>query len=485
MFNLMKKTLFSAVLATAFGIGALAQEPMKLLTFENALHMTLQDNPQITALQYEEIAAEQNRKAVSGLRYPQINVGATYTHLGKDIAFDLNSAKVPIQQFATGLIGSLVQQGIQFPTDLLLQSQQLFGSDWKLNIQDKDQAIVGGTVTMPLFMGGKINAANRAAEIDRKTVLEQGTQSRNALVSELVERYYGLVLAREVVEVRRQVVDGMRLHLENAIRLEQNGVIAKGERLYAEVKMAEAERELKSSQMQVQTIVSALSNTLNSSEEYIPVSAMFILDRIEDVAYFKEAALSNNPLLKQVALKKELAEEGVKVKRADFMPQLALMGGASFYNWQTTELLPRWAVGATLSINIFDGLSKERKFNAAKNTVRQVEALQTKAGSDISVLIEKLYNQLQDYRDQIPSIETSLAFAEEYLRIKEAAFREGMASSADVVDARLNLAKIKTERLQAAYNYDLMLAQLLEAAGISNKFLSYSQSNSMQQIVFE
>ena len=69
--------------------------------------------------------------------------------------------------------------------------------------------------------------------------------------------------------------------------------------------------------------------------------------------------------------------------------------------------------------------------------------------------------------------------------IQNAAFKEGMASSADVIDAQLNLAKIKTERIQAAYYYDLMLARLLEAAGASEQFADYGKRPTAVQIRFE
>ena len=64
--------------------------------------------------------------------------------------------------------------------------------------------------------------------------------------------------------------------------------------------------------------------------------------------------------------------------------------------------------------------------------------MQNKAGKDISVLVEKLYNQMMNYRNQMTSIDASLAFAEEYLRMKNAAFLEGMSSSTDLIDAELN-----------------------------------------------
>ena len=101
------------------------------------------------------------------------------------------------------------------------------------------------------------------------------------------------------------------------------------------------------------------------------------------------------------------------------------------------------------------------------------------------VLVEKLYNQMINYRNQIMSIDASLSFAEEYLRMKEAAFREGMSSSSDLIDAELNLAGVRTERLQAAYNFDLVLAQLLEAAGISDEFPAYARRNDAQPVFFD
>ena len=137
---------------------------------------------------------------------------------------------------------------------------------------------------MPIFLGGKINAANRAARIDESTVKEQGVQTRNALISELVERYYGLALAAQVVEVRRQAADGIRKHLNDAIALEEQGMLAKSERLYVEYMMTQAERELQNAELQLSTIKDAMNNTLASKEvDYVPATAMFVIDNIEDV----------------------------------------------------------------------------------------------------------------------------------------------------------------------------------------------------------
>ena len=461
-----------------------AQEQGRTLSLEEALEMTLSDNPAIRAAEFNRRAAQQERRAAIGLRMPQIGITGSYAYLGKDIEIDLNNMKTPVQNLA----GQILQSGM-IPSDYIPSiSQMLSGAmaaSWALPLQDRSLGFVGGDVTVPLWMGGKINAANRAARINVQTARSQGIQQRNALVSELVERYYGLALAQQVVVVRQQVVDGVRKHLEDAAALEAQGMISRSEKLYVEFKMSEAERDLQNAQSQVETIAAALNSTIGQTDDYQPVTAMFILERIEPLDHFRTLAAERNPLLDQVDQKRQLAYEGVRAQRSSFLPQVVAMGGMSFYDYQVSKVLPRWAVGVGVNFKLFDGLNREYKYSAAKQTVRRVEALQDKAGNDISVLVEKLYNQMENYRTQMASIEASLAFAEEYLKTKNAAFLEGMSSSTDLIDAELNLAKVKTERIEAAYRYDVSLAQLLEAAGISDEFTAYMRRQDARRITFE
>lgn len=461
-----------------------AQEQGRTLSLEEALEMTLSDNPAIRAAEFNRRTAQQERRAAIGLRMPQIGITGSYAYLGKDIEIDLNNMKAPVQNLA----GQILQSGM-IPSDYIPSiSQMLSGAmaaSWALPLQDRSLGFVGGDVTVPLWMGGKINAANRAARINEQTARSQGIQQRNALVSELVERYYGLALARQVVVVRQQVVDGVRKHLEDAAALEAQGMISRSEKLYVEFKMSEAERDLQNAQSQVETIAAALNSTIGQTDDYQPVTAMFILERIEPLDHFRTLAAERNPLLDQVDQKRRLAYEGVRAQRSSFLPQVVAMGGMSFYDYQVSKVLPRWAVGVGVNFKLFDGLNREYKYSAAKQTVRRVEALQDKAGNDISVLVEKLYNQMENYRTQMASIEASLAFAEEYLKTKNAAFLEGMSSSTDLIDAELNLAKVKTERIEAAYRYDVSLAQLLEAAGISDEFTAYMRRQDARRITFE
>ncbi len=475
--RIMKKLFLISIMSVSF-LSVYSQD-RKALTFDEAINITLTNNPAITALKYEEEAAAREKKAATGLRFPNAGITGAYMFMSDDIDIDLNNLKTPVK----GIIGTL-PTGL-LPTQVLEQANALLGKNWNMMIQERSFGSIAANVSVPLFTGGKINAANNAAKIKVRETQETGSQSRNALVSELTERYFGLSLALQVVEVRKQVLEGMKMHLADAKALEANGIIAHSERLYAEVYAAEAERDYQKAIKDVETINTALSNTLNSEELYSPITNMFILNEIESLEHFKEMARINSPLLKQVALKKELAQENIRLQRSEFMPQVAAMGAASLYNYQVSPFIPKWTVGAGVQLKIFDGLTREHKYGAAKSVSRQVGAIEIKATNDIMTLIEKLYNEMITYKEQLPSLNASDKFAREYLRVKEAAFKEGMASSVDVVDAQLNLAKIQTEKLQAAYYYDLMLAKLLEASGQSHLMSEYGKRSSAEQIRFE
>lgn len=235
--------------------------------------------------------------------------------MGDDMSVGMNDLKGPVG----GILGSL-PEGL-LPPAVLQQAQALLAKDWAMKLQDRSFGTVAANITVPVYTGGKINAANNAAKIKVENAAQKETQARNGLVSELTERYYGLALAMQVVEVRKQVLDGMRHHLSDAVALENNGIIAKGERLYAEVHTAEAEREYLKAQKTVETLKSALGSTLNSEESVAPASDMFILSDIEGADYFKQCALDRNPLLRQVSYAKRLATENMRLQRSEFAPR--------------------------------------------------------------------------------------------------------------------------------------------------------------------
>jgi outer membrane protein TolC len=127
-----------------------------------------------------------------------------------------------------------------------------------------------------------------------------------------------------------------------------------------------------------------------------------------------------------------------------------------------------------MKINLFDGLQKVRKSQAAKLQQMEVATYQEKAKQDLATGVTKIHQELEQAAEQYNAAQKSTEFAKEYLRIRKKAFAEGFATSTDVVDAQLNLARIETQSLKAMYDFDVALSRLLEISYKSMDILEYA-----------
>ncbi|SDB89747.1 Outer membrane protein TolC [Williamwhitmania taraxaci] len=440
------------------------------LTFGEALRQMQSGNQLIWAANEEVKEKQYDKKATQGLFMPKIQLIGAYTILDDDVSLDLTGLKTGISDFAAALpptlkpyIGALATK---VPDSYTLQEQK-FG-------------ILSVGAAMPLYAGGKIRTANKAASVRVKEAEEKLTEQSASLITELTTRYYGLRLAEDVITVRKEVLTGMESHVKQAESLTKNGMIASAEKLHAEVYRAEAFRALQGSVRDADIVRSALASTLGGPIIVYPTSGLFYTTNIESADFFRQQALANNPKLRQVAVNKELIDLKIKGEKENYLPTIALMGSKELYSNGMNSLVPDWFVGVGLNYTLFDGLARTRKVQAARSLGKRVDNIEEKAKTDIQVQVSSLYSQLMKTQEQLESIETSLAFANEYLRVREKSFSAGFATSLDVVDAQLNLAKVKIERLNLIYNYDITLAQLLEASGQSQQIEKY-QTNAIQE----
>lgn len=478
-------TLVTALIYSPF----VAQAQCIPLTLDEAIIVALADNPSMEANRYARAAAKRMRQATIGLRAPTINIGGNYTLAAKDISIDLEPLQRNITSAAGDILTQSVLDGVVSP-EIAASVQGLLAPLQSINLditlQKRNFAVVGGEVTMPIWLGGKLNVASRSARINEESVAMEGIQQRNALISEVVERYYALSLALESIVVFREVKVGMQQHLADAEAMVEAGVIAKSELLYIEYRLAEADRKLQNAIIESETLSDALCSSMGRSiTDFTPVTPMFILREYMSVDYFKSLAMEINPLLVRASLVEQLAKENIRLERSEFLPQVVAMGGASFYDHNLTKILPRWAIGVGVNIKLFDGLNREYRLSAAKQRLRQASSVREGAMSEIELLIEKLYNQLTAQNHQIEALKKSIRFAQSYLESQQAAFNAGAVSSTELIDAQLNLSRAQIERLEAVYNFDVTFVKLLEAAGVSDSLSDYIYSAQAEMITIK
>lgn len=476
------------ILLCLFNLPLKAQLISKQMSFEQALQFAIQKNHSLKQADFLIKEKKQESKAAKALYLPKIGITANYICMEEDFHLDLT----PVKDAITPLYESLSKYGnfsiSGLPDNIATQTirakmqeglTKVENGEWDKMIQEKQFGSINATFDWPLYVGGKIRAANNVADIRYSEAKEIELQKQGEMMSELVERYFGLCMAKQVEKVRTEVYKGMQKHLSDAVKMQEQGLIANADVLNVKVFNSQAERELNKSKRTSTIINESLLNTIAEEAKINiePISMLFYLDSIESIEYFKNMAKQNNPLLKQVESKKQLAIQGLKIEKSDFFPAIAITGMYDIANKDLSPYTPGWLVGIGMKWTLFDGTSRFRKVKAATLRTEQVFEYQKKTNSDVETIIEKLYQELTMNKELLTDLETAKAYATEYLNVREKGFREEMANSTDVVDARLALSKILIERLEAIYKYDVCLSKLLEYAGIPEKFVSY-QTNS-------
>ena len=294
------------------------------------------------------------------------------------------------------------------------------------------------TARWPLFTGGRIGAANRAAQARVRDAGAQTRQAEEGVLRALVRAYFGLRLALEEKAVRAEVLAGLDRHVRDARRLEEEGLIAKVERLNAEVARAEAERQLKRAGHDVEIARAALANVLASDAAVgDPVTPLFVAFDLDPADRFREAALASHPALERLAAQRDLAGEAVAAQKGAFWPEVFAYGLYEMRKTDLSPIEPEWLAGVGARIELFDGGSRLKKLAAARAQQDRVELLDQKLRRDVGDARREAVPRGREGARAGRGVRGGPRAGRENLRVRTRAFEEGVATSLDVVDARL------------------------------------------------
>jgi outer membrane protein TolC len=330
------------------------------------------------------------------------------------------------------------------------------------------------TARWTVFAGGRILAANRAAQAGVTAAQEERRGAEDGVTTELVDRYFTRRLAADVLEVRRRALETLRRHLEDARRLKAAGQIARTDELRAEVAHAEADREFKKAARDVQLASVALKSTLGGEVDAMPTTPLALISGLEPRATFTATADTGNPTLGRLEALREQAHQGVRVARGELFPSVQVFGTAELFDQglnSTTD--PEWVVGVGARWELFDGLSRLHRLHAARHQEEAVDFEHGHAKDEVATLVQQRYDEYESALEQYQSLETTVALAEESLRSERKAYEAAVGTSLDVIDAQLSLSRAEVDRLTALLELNLAVAQLLEASGQSDRFAEY------------
>ncbi|EGQ8174132.1 TPA: TolC family protein [Vibrio vulnificus] len=433
------------------------------ITFQQAWQL-LQENNHSLAAQRANVESQQHmQSATSSLNLPSISVGANYTRLDTDVTVSgqqlLDSTGQHISlPLPPAIIGALAN------TTSTITERDIFTSSIR--------------AIWPIFTGGRISAAQAAAEGKTDEARSQLSMETQARYEDLSKYYFSVVLAKEVLQTRQAVEQGLTQHRDFAIKLEKQGQIAHVERLQAEASLDKAKVETRKAQSNLDIAQSALNKILAQNDMVEPAEGLFINQHLPPLTAFTEQTLATYPGLDLLSAKEKQASALIKAEKGKYYPEVYLYGDYSLYEDDSlaSEMKPDWLVGVGVNIPLLENTGRSDKVKAANSMVSQVQSLKAQAKEDLSVLVQKTYLEAQQAIDEVIGLESSIRLAKENLDLREKAFNQGLSTSLEVVDAQLYLASVETQQSAARFRYLLSLTKLLALSSEMNSFNQYQSS---------
>lgn len=459
----------------------LAQNTKVELTLEQSMQLAHNRNKSLKIANKEIEWAKYEHQRINSFWLPTITATGAYIHMSNKIEVkqSLSEYTNPVKDYIQS-----IYPGEEFITSVLdkIGSQNLI-----VPLAPQNLATIDANLTLPLYTGGKRIYAGKiskqmisAAKVNKEQI-DAGVQIL------LVENYFALRLGNRIVDVKEKAYESLSMHYQNALKLEENGMINKAERLFVQVNLDESKRELEAARKDLNITLKSFKVLIKMETEdnISPVSSLFINDTIPSLAYFKGLIEDNSYASKQMKIQKEIAKNQLKIANAAYIPEIALIGKHTvFAHGIESNLLPRTFIGAGFTWNIFDGLNREKKIKQARVAQQILDIENEKVIDDNELAVDKLYNQIQNALDNIATLNTTIEMSKELLRIRKVAFKEGMATSTEVVDAEVMLSKVEIASLMAYYEYDIALINLLSVCGIPQSFDQYFNSGKTEQYIF-
>ena len=338
----------------------------------------------------------------------------------------------------------------------------------------KDQYTFTATLDQPVFTGfSKINRFE-ISKLDVQIARFQEQEVRQDLVYRVKEAYFNILQEQNLAMVATQAVEQLASHLEQAKDFYEVGLIPRNDLLESEVELANAKLDLVVARNRV-TFAKSRFNVLLQR----PIDAPVFLENIGRAGTFDKTyqacvdlALAHRTEKKRALLGLERSQEAVQLAKGDYYPAVNLEanymktgdspdvdGGIGIYDKEA------WNVGVTASWTfwewgktVYGVREKLRRRAQAELAVKNVE-------DRIRQDVKDAYLSLKEAERNIVTQKKAVEQAKENLRITEERYREQVATSTEVIDARTLLTRTQNNYYNALNGYNLSKAALYRAIG--------------------
>ncbi|OYD14679.1 hypothetical protein CH333_07480 [candidate division WOR-3 bacterium JGI_Cruoil_03_44_89] len=436
-----------------------------VITLPEAIEMALEHNEGILAARDAVREAEAGVVIARSGFLPQISAQGSYTRLAELPAIEMEAPKygmmeVPVFGPTGDTIGFTVVPGI-VGTDIM-----------KYQMGETENYVGRASLQQPLFTWGKIFNGYQIANLNAEASQEDYRKQKNGLVFNVTKSFYGILVMRELVKLAEDAYKQTANHVDAVEERYQAGVASNFDLLRAKVQLKNMEPQvirvkngLELAKTGFKTLLGLPQDTtINLKGELdVDVGTQYIVPLQESIDYAK----SNRPETKALELRKEMAGKALAISKKANWPNIALIANYDYKKplYFKNEWGTDWNVTVALQMPIFTGFGNRGKIRQVKYQFSQIEHGFKLLKEGIEMEVRASYLQLEEARKLVESQKENIAQAEEALSIVQERYKQGLATSLEVMDTQLAVTKAKANYLQALSDYVIAKAKLEKAIG--------------------
>ena len=412
-----------------------AQESQPLqLTLDQALEIALSESNTIKIADMTIEKTGYAKKGSYASLYPNVNVSSSYqrTLLKQVMVMDMGGQPMEIK----------------------------VGRDNNIN--------ASASASMPL-VNASLWESLKLSGMDVEMAVEQARSSKIAMVKQVKQAFYAVLLAQASHDVMSQVYENAQKNYEKTQQRFNVGKVSEVERLRAQVTMLNAEPNVSSAENAVLLATWQLKAVMGIALD----TEVEVVGDLNDYTsallapYVSEDDLSNNSSLLQLDIQDRMLESTIRMQKKQYLPTLAANINYNYSAMGDEEL--RWFPSSTaalsLSIPVFDGFQKHYNIKQSKVTRNMLALQREDTERNLRIAIRNYNDQMALCIKNYQAANATVEIAQKSYDISAKMYEVGKATLVELNDAQLALQQAQLTQAQAVYNFMVTKASLDELIG--------------------
>jgi len=334
-------------------------------------------------------------------------------------------------------------------------------------VEDSERASTGLNASLPLYSGGRLEAAIKSAELGIEVSKLEFAQTQDDLIYQVVTAYVNALENLATSKVDYETEQNLSQHERMIGAQYAAGAKAKIDLLRAQVETSNALQTAARSQAAYEVALVNLAALMSTdSIANLTVEDFETKLAVRDVEIYLAEAEENRHDLKADALRIEQGELDVVSAKSGWLPNVNANVGTDFSaasrRWHIT---PDASAGISASWSIFDSGVTRAAVDSAKVEVERLKLAMDADLDDIHEDVVTAHKNLKIALLRLTTTQKAVELAEEERYIATERYNAGEGILLDILDAEVALSTAKKNNVSARYDVARYSFDLAHAVG--------------------